>query len=81
MIDLMLRRSRASGPWKSGDEVLVPALAWPTTVWPLAQLGLVPVFVDVDPSTLAIDLQCAEAMLGPRVRGMVLIEVLGRAPI
>jgi CDP-6-deoxy-D-xylo-4-hexulose-3-dehydrase len=80
MVDAMMRRSRGRGPWHRGDEVLVPALAWPTTVWPLGQLGLVPVFVDVDPITLAIDLDSAASMLGPRTRGMFLIEVLGRAP-
>jgi len=75
-----MRRSRTAGTWQRGDEVLVPALAWPTTVWPLVQLGLVPVFVDVNPVTLAIDLDSAASMLGPRTRGMFLIEVLGRAP-
>ncbi len=62
-----------------GDEVLVPGLAWPTTVWPLAQLGLIPVYVDVDPSTLAICLKSAEAALSSRTRGMFLIHVLGQA--
>lgn len=79
MVDAMLQRLRASAPWKQGDEVIVPALAWPTTVWPLAQLGLVPVFVDVDPDTLAIDLKSAESVLGPKTRGMFLIHVLGQA--
>lgn len=31
-----------------GSEVIVPALCWPTTVWPIVQHGLVPVFVDID---------------------------------
>src|SRR5688572_19312888 len=79
-VDLMLRRSRSAAPWQAGDEVLVPALAWPTTVWPLVQLGLTPVFVDVDPITLAIDLDSARSVLGPRVKGMFLIHVLGQVP-
>jgi CDP-6-deoxy-D-xylo-4-hexulose-3-dehydrase len=62
-----------------GDEVIVPALAWPTTVWPLSQAGLIPVFVDVDPETLAIDLGHAEAAIGPRTRAMFLIHPLGQA--
>ena len=66
--------------WQTGDEVLVPALAWPTTVWPLAQLGLVPILVDIDPVTLAIDLDSARAMITPRTVGMFLIHVLGQAP-
>ena len=79
VVDAMLRRSSVEAPWHAGDEVLVPALAWPTTVWPLAQLGLVPVFVDIDPCTLAIALDSAESALSPRTKGMMLIHVLGRA--
>jgi CDP-6-deoxy-D-xylo-4-hexulose-3-dehydrase len=79
IVDSLLRRSLGPAPLRPGDEVLVPALAWPTTVWPLVQLGLVPVFVDVDPVTLAIDPASAGAALGPRTRAMFLIHVLGRA--
>jgi CDP-6-deoxy-D-xylo-4-hexulose-3-dehydrase len=79
-IDLLLRRSRGPAPLFAGDEVLVPALAWPTTVWPLVQLGLVPVFVDVDPGTLAISLESAQAALSPKTKGMFLIQVLGLVP-
>ena len=31
---------------KVGDKVLVPALSWSTTIFPLVQYGLVPVFID-----------------------------------
>ena len=31
-----------------GDEVIVPALSWSTTIWPLVQHNLIPVFVDCD---------------------------------
>ncbi len=38
-----------------GDGVIVSALSWSTTVWPLVQYGLVPVIVDIDPLTLNMD--------------------------
>jgi CDP-6-deoxy-D-xylo-4-hexulose-3-dehydrase len=79
IIDSLLRATSATRPLTPGDEVIVPGLAWPTTVWPLAQLGLVPVFVDVDPATLAIDLKSARSVVGPRTRGMFVIHALGRA--
>lgn len=79
MVEALLRRSLSEGVLKAGDEVLVPALSWPTTVWPLLQLGLVPVFTDVDPTTLAIDLKSAERSLSPKTKGMFLIHVLGLA--
>ena len=34
-----------------GDEIIVPALSWPTTIWPIVQNGLVPVFADCHPET------------------------------
>ena len=79
IVDALLRATRAKAPLAQGDEVIVPGLSWPTTVWPLAQLGLVPVFADVDPHTLAIDLESARSLLGPRTRGMFLIHPLGQA--
>jgi len=42
---------------KPGDEVIVPAVTWPTTVWPIVQCGGVPVLVDVDPATLVSRLE------------------------
>lgn len=80
LIDSLLRRSDPNQvKLQPGDEVLVPALAWPTTVWPILQLGLVPVYVDIDPATLALDLAAAETALSPRTRGLFLIHVLGQA--
>ncbi len=79
MVDTLLRTTTSRQVLKPGDEVIVPGLAWPTTVWPLTQLGLVPVFVDVDPVTLAIDLESARSVVGPRTRGMFVIHVLGRS--
>ncbi len=42
------------GRIRPGEEVLVPALTWPTGVWPVIQLGLKPVFVEIDPKTLCM---------------------------
>lgn len=43
-----------------GDTVLVPAIAWPTTVWPLIQLGFKPYFIDVRPDDFSMDISKAE---------------------
>lgn len=79
LIDSLIRRTTPNqAPLQAGDEVLVPALAWPTTIWPLVQLGLKPVFVDSDPTTLAIDLNKAKGSLSDKTKAMFLIHVLGR---
>jgi len=41
---------------KPGDEVLIPAICWSTSLWPIIQSGLKVKFVDIDLSTLNIDL-------------------------
>ncbi len=60
-----------------GDEVLVPAVSWPTTYYPLAQYGLRPRFVDIDVDTLNIDLDLVEASIGPRTKAMFAVNLLG----
>ena len=60
-----------------GDEVIVPALCWSTTVWPLVQNGLVPVIVDIDPLTLNMDPNEVERAVGPKTRGLMAVPVYG----
>ena len=63
LIEALLRPSSRRAKLSPGDGILVPAIAWPTTIWPIIQLGLVPIFVDVDPSNLALDLEKAASTL------------------
>lgn len=62
---------------KPGDEVIVPALSWSTTVWPLVQHNLVPVIVDIDPATLNIDPKEIERAIGPKTRAVMIVPVYG----
>lgn len=41
---------------KIGDQVLIPSVCWSTSLWPIIQSGLKPIFVDVDINTLNINL-------------------------
>lgn len=60
-----------------GDEVLVPAVSWATTYYPLAQYGLKLRFVDVDIDTLNMDLSLAEAAITPRTKAIFAVNLLG----
>lgn len=62
---------------KAGDEVIVPALSWSTTVWPLVQFGLVPVFVDMDADTLDLDMDEVERAISPKTRAIMPVHVYG----
>jgi CDP-6-deoxy-D-xylo-4-hexulose-3-dehydrase len=59
------------------DEVLVPALCWSTTVWPLIQCGLKPVFVDINPQTMNIDENKIEQYIGPNTKALMIVHVMG----
>ena len=80
MIEALLRPTITKPYLSPGDSILVPAIAWPTTIWPLIQLGLNPLFVDIDPRTLAIDLEAAQFLIDSSripVRGIFPIHPLG----
>ena len=62
---------------KSGDEVITVAAGFPTTVTPILQNGLVPVYVDVDPETyVAIDEQM-EAAVSSKTKVIMMAHTLG----
>jgi len=65
--------------FKIGDEVLIPALCWPTSLWPLVQAGLVPKFVDVDPSTLNVRAKDLIKKISNKTKVILLIHVLGNS--
>lgn len=62
---------------KPGDEIIVPALAWSTTIWPLIQHGLVPVIVDINPLSMNLDPNEVERAIGNKTRGIMLVHVYG----
>ena len=62
---------------KRGDEVLVPSLCWSTSLWPIVQSGLKPVFVDVDIFTLNIDLSDLKKKINKKTKAILLVHVLG----
>ena len=56
---------------------MVPALCWSTSLWPLVQFGLKPVFVDIDIKTLNIDINDLKKKITKKSRALMLINVLG----
>ena len=62
---------------KPGDEVITVAAGFPTTVNPIIQNRLVPVFLDVTLPTFEVDVTQLEAALSPRTRAIILAHTLG----
>lgn len=68
---------RTERPLQRGDEVIVPAVSWPTTYYPLQQYGLKLRFVDIDLLTLNYDLEQLAAAVNDRTRLVVAVNLLG----
>ena len=60
-----------------GDEVITVAAAFPTTVNPIIQNRLIPVFVDIDLGTYNVDVRSLEKAISPRTRAIILAHTLG----
>ena len=74
---LAISALKAAGRLKDGDEVIVSALSWSTTVFPLIQHNLIPVIVDCDIDTLNIDVREAEKAIGPKTKAIMPVHVYG----
>jgi CDP-6-deoxy-D-xylo-4-hexulose-3-dehydrase len=76
--NLVLVSALIQGPFdlRPGDEVIVPAVSWSTTYFPLTQMGLVPVFVDVD-SNCNIDVFKVRKAITSRTRAIFAVNLLG----
>ncbi|MYT74267.1 MULTISPECIES: lipopolysaccharide biosynthesis protein RfbH [unclassified Streptomyces] len=62
---------------KPGDEIITVAAGFPTTVNPILQNGLVPVFVDVDLTTYNATADRVAAAIGPKTRAIIIAHALG----
>lgn len=62
---------------KRGDEIIVPAVSWSTTYFPLQQYGLKVKFVDIDKDTLNIDLNKLKDAVSKRTKAIFLVNLLG----
>ena len=65
---------------KKGDECIVPALCWSTSLWPVIQAGLKPVLVDVNKDNFCIDLNEIKKNYNKKIKAILLINVLGNCP-
>lgn len=60
-----------------GAEVITPALTWATTVFPICQVGAVPVLVDVDLETFNMNPGAMEAAITPLTKAIMPVHLLG----
>ena len=66
--------------WQDGDEVIVSAVGFPTTVSAIIQNGLKPVFIDIEWNTLNFDLNLIQDKINEKTKAIFLSPVLGNPP-
>ena len=66
-----------SGRLNRGDEVLVTAVSWSTTYFPISQMGFKLRFVDIDLATLNVDVDALENAITPYTKAIMLVNLLG----
>ena len=74
---LALMSPQLERPLVAGDEVITPAVTFPTTLAPLVHGGLIPVFVDCEIGTYNIDPNQIEAAVTDKTRAIVVPHTLG----
>ena len=65
---------------KKGDNILIPAVCWSTSLWPIIQSGLKPIFVDIDEKTLNISILDLRKKINKQTKGLMLVHALGNCP-
>ena len=65
---------------KAGDEVIIPNYTMIATPNSVNMFGAVPVFVDVEESTLCLDIELVEAAITPKTKGIMFVSSNGRYP-
>ena len=62
---------------KQGDEIIVPAVTWSTSIWPISQIGAKSVFVDSDPETLQMNISAIKKAISKKTKAICMVHVLG----
>ena len=66
--------------WNDGDEIIVSPVGFPTTIAPIVQHNLVPVFIDIEFDTLNFDVDLIEEKITDKTKAIFLSPVLGNPP-
>ena len=64
---------------KYGDECLIPALCWSTSLWPIIQAGLKPKFVDIEPNTLNLSISDLKKKISKKTKAIMGVHILGNS--
>jgi len=63
--------------WKNNDEIIVPSVTWPTTVTPVSQSGLKPIFVDVNLKDFSFDYDDLKKKITNKTKAIFVAHLIG----
>tara|TARA_B100000780_G_scaffold477_1_gene404 strand:- start:209 stop:1363 length:1155 start_codon:yes stop_codon:yes gene_type:complete len=63
--------------WKYNDEVIVPSVTWPTTITPVIQAGLKPVFVDINLQDFSYDYSNLSKVITKKTKAIFVAHLVG----
>ena len=64
---------------KTGDEIITVASGFPTTVTPIIQNGLIPVYIDINLGTYVASAETIESAISPKTKAIFMAHTLGNA--
>jgi CDP-4-dehydro-6-deoxyglucose reductase, E1 len=76
-LSVLSNPSFGSNRIRKGDEIITPAVTWATTVYPIANVGAKPVFIDVDRKTYNIDADKIEQAITKKTKAIMPVHLLG----
>ncbi len=68
---------KSGGNLQPGDEILVPAVTWPTHLWSLVMAGLQVRLIDIDLTTLNFDIEKLKDQISTKTKGIFIVHLLG----
>ncbi len=72
-----LRDPLFTNPITPGDEIILPAVTWSTSLFPIVQIGATPVIVDIDPATLTMDINAMQNAVTEKTRAIMPVHLVG----
>ena len=77
---VMITALKKKFSWQDGDEIIVSPVGFPTTISPLIQNNLKPVFIDIEYDTLNFDVDLIENKITKKTKAIFVSPVLGNPP-
>jgi len=77
---VMFAALKAHFSWNDNDEIIVSPVGFATTIAPISQNKLKPVFVDIEFKTLNFDVKLIEEKIGPKTKAIIVSPVMGNPP-